>query len=167
MAAGAQAAPVGSPSNPLLLSCGEESHPGYPSHRRPLPTPGDLAIGPLIIINGKVQATAGSGDHHGSYPKVPFAVVPGYTVTVIIGAEARGEVGIDNPYAQGIGLVAAATYRPCSHRSGFFAQGFTFTSGRVRGCVPLDVRINHQPLVRHVTISLGAGSCAGRPAVSA
>jgi hypothetical protein len=165
-AAGAlAAAPLGSPGNPLLLSCGEESHPGYPSHGRPLPTPGDLAIGPLIIINGKVQAL-GSGDHHGSYPKVPFAVVPGFTVTVTIGAKARGQVGIDNPYAQGIGLVAAATYHPCSDRSGFFAQGFTFTNGRLRGCVPLEVRIDHQPLVRHVTISLGAGSCAGGPAAS-
>jgi hypothetical protein len=168
VATGAQAAgPVGSPGNPLILSCGEESHPGYPVHGRPLPAPGDLVIGPLIIINGKVQAPAGSG-RHGSYPKVPFAVVPGFTVTVTIGAQARGQVGIDNPYAQqGIGPVAAATYHPCSDRSGFFAQGFAFTSGRVRGCVPLDVRIGHQPLVRHLTISLGAGSCVGRPAVSA
>jgi hypothetical protein len=167
MAAGTQAAGrIGSPGNPLMLSCGEESFPGYPVHGRPLPTPGDLVIGPLIIINGRVQAPAGSGVR-GSYPKVPFAVVPGFTVTVTIGAQARGQVVIDNPYAQGMGPVVAATYQPCSDRSGFFAQGFTFTGGRVRGCVPLDVRINRQPLVRHVTISLGAGSCAGRPAVSA
>jgi hypothetical protein len=126
-----------------------------------LPTPGDLAIGPLFILNGKLQGRPGSGDH-GSYPKIPFAVVPGSTVTVTIGAQARGQVGIDNPYAHTSGIggpVAAATYHPCSGPMGFFAQGFTFTGGRVRGCVPLDVRFDHVPLVRHVTISLGAGSC--------
>jgi hypothetical protein len=161
MATGAQAGPVGSPGNPLMLSCAQESFPGYPSQMPHLPTPGDLAIGPLFILNGKLQALAGSGDH-GSYPKIPFAVVPGSTVTVTIGAQARGQVGIDNPYAanSGIGLVAAATYHSCSDPPGFFAQGFTFTHGQTRGCVPLDVRIDHQPLVRHVTISLGAGSCA-------
>jgi hypothetical protein len=157
MATGAQAGPVGRPGNPLLLSCAQESFPGDPH----LPTPGDLAIGPLFILNGKVQAPAGSGDH-GSYPKVPFAVVPGSTVTVTIGAQARGHVGIENPYAytSGIGLITSATYHPCSDRSGFFAQGFAFTHGQTRGCVPLNVKIDHQPLVRHVTISLGAGSCA-------
>jgi hypothetical protein len=161
MATGAQAGPVGSPDNPLMLSCGQESFPGYPSQMPHLPTPGDLAIGPLFILNGKLQAPAGSGDH-GRYRKVPFAVVPGSTVTVTIGAQARGHVGIDNPYAYtwGIGLVAAVTYHPCSDPTGFFAQGFAFTHGQTRGCVPLDVRIGHQPLVRHVTISLGAGSCA-------
>jgi hypothetical protein len=159
MAIGTQAAGrIGSPGNPLMLSCAQESFPGYPSQMPHLPTPGDLAIGPLFILNGKLQASAGSGDH-GSYPKVPFAVVPGSTVTVTIGAQARGQVGIDNPYAYG-GPVAAATYYSCPGPMGFFAQGFTFTSGQARGCVPLDVRIGHQPLVRHVTISLGAGSCA-------
>jgi hypothetical protein len=142
-----------------MLSCGQESFPGYPSQMPRLPTPGDLAIGPLFILNGKVQAPAGSGDH-GSYAKVPFAVMPGSTVTVTIGVQARGQVGIDNPYAYTWGIggpVAAATYHPCPGPMGFFAQGFTFTHGRARGCVPLDVRINHEPLVRHVTISLGAG----------
>jgi hypothetical protein len=165
MATGAQATGrIGSPGNPLTLSCAQESFPGYPTPAMPhLPTAGDLAIGPLFILNGKLQAAAGSGDH-GSYPKIPFAVVPGSTVTVTIGAQARGQVGIDNPYAanQGIGLVAAARYHSCSGPMGFFAQGFTFTHGQARGCVPLDVKIDHEPLLRHVTLSLGAGSCAGR-----
>jgi hypothetical protein len=162
MAAGAQAGAAGSPGNPLKLSCAQESFPGYPSPPMSRqPGPSDLAIGPLFILNGKVQAPAGSG-HHGLYPKVPFAVMPGSTVTVTIGARARGHVGIENPYAYmwGIGLVAAATYHPCSDPMGFFAQGFAFTHGQIRGCVPLDVRIDHQSLVRHITISLGAGSCA-------
>jgi hypothetical protein len=42
----------------------------------------------------------------------------------------------------------------------FFVQGFTFTNGHARGCVPLDVKNRHEPLVRHVTLSLGAGPCA-------
>ena len=141
-----------------MLSCNQESFPGSGG---PLPRqagPGDLAIGPLIIINGKFQAPAGSG-RHGSYPKVPFAVVPPATVTVTIGAQARGQVGIDNPYFRGIGLVTAATYQPCPGQMGFFAHGFSFLHGRTRGCVPLDVRIDGAPAVRHVTISLGAGQC--------
>jgi hypothetical protein len=79
-------------------------------------------------------------------------------VTVTIGAQARGQVVIDNPYSP-VGGVAAASYHSCSRKTGFFAQGFAFTNGRIRGCVALDVRIGHQPQVRHVTLSLFAGSC--------
>ena len=38
-------------------------------------------------------------------------------------------------------------------------RGFAFTGGRTRGCVPLDVRVGGQSRVRHVTLSLFAGSC--------
>jgi hypothetical protein len=55
--------------------------------------------------------------------------------------------------------VAAASYHACPHATGFFAQGFAFTDGRARGCVPLDVRIGSEPGVRHVTLSLFAGAC--------
>jgi hypothetical protein len=161
--------PVGSQGNPLVLSCAQESLLPYLSSPVPRhPGPGDLAVGPLFIINGKLRASASSGDH-GSFPKMPFVVVPGSVVTVVIGAQARAHVGIDNPYAKawGVGLVTAATYRPCSGQMGFFAQGFTFSHGETRGCVPLSVQIDHERLVRHVTISLGAGACAGHAAVSA
>jgi hypothetical protein len=57
--------------------------------------------------------------------------------------------------------VAAATYRPCVHVAGFYAQGFAFTDGQIRGCVPLEVKIGGQPQVRRVTLSLFAGSCQG------
>ena len=154
------AARPGSPGNPLLLSCGEESFTEPPVPQQP--QPGDLAIGPLFIVNGKRLATAspaGYGDH-GSY-KIPIIVTMGSTVTVTIAAPARGQVVIDNPYAHlaGVSDLAAATYRSCSHIAGFFAQGFTFTHGQTRGCVPLDVRIGHQPQVHHVMLSLFAGSC--------
>src|ERR1022692_5232731 len=54
------------------------------------------------------------------------------------------------------GGVVAATYRSCAREAGFFAQGFAFTCGQTRGCVPLDVSIDHEPRVRHVTISLSS-----------
>jgi hypothetical protein len=125
----------------------------------PRPQPHDLAIGPLIIVNGKRLATAdpaGYGEH-GSY-KIPLVLLPGRTATVTIGAQARGRVVIDNPYSP-VGGVAAASYHACPHATGFFAQGFAFTDGRARGCVPLDVRIGNERGIRHVTLSLFAGSC--------
>jgi hypothetical protein len=64
---------AGSPGNPLLLSCGEEAFADTAVPRQP--QPGDLAVGPLIIPNGKRLAAAdpaGWGEH-GDY-KVPFIV---------------------------------------------------------------------------------------------
>ncbi len=145
-----------------MLTCAEASFPTGPGALQP--GKGDLAIGPLIIANGKLYANAKPLDHGGN--KIPFIVLPGRTVTVTIGAQARGHVWIDNPYAHlwHIGLVVAATYHACSpplgpRGVGFFAQGFAFTSGPPRACLPLDVRIGHQLQVRHITLSLFAGSC--------
>ncbi len=151
---------TGSPDNPLLLSCGEESFTESAVPQQP--QPGDLVIGPLFIVNGKRLATAkpaGYG-YHGRY-KIPIIVTMGSTVTVTIAAPARGQVVIDNPYAhaRGVSRVTAATYRSCPRKAGFFAQGFAFAHGQTRGCVPLDVRIGHKPQVHHVTLSLFAGSC--------
>jgi hypothetical protein len=151
---------IGSPGHPLALSCADESFPGYPDPPiPPRPQPHDLAIGPLIIVNGKRLATAdpaGYGEH-GSY-KIPLVLLPGRTATVTIGAQARGRVVIENPDSP-VGGVAAVAYHACPHATGFFAQGFAFTDGRARGCVPLDVRIGSEPGVRHITLSLFAGSC--------
>src|SRR5437879_6034366 len=72
---------------------------------------------------------AGFGEH-GSY-KIPFFVPRGSTVTVTIDPPARGHVVIHNPYA--LHGVTAATYRPCSNVTGFFAQGFAFTNGQIPG----------------------------------
>jgi hypothetical protein len=157
----APAARPGSPASPLLLSCGQESFTSSPVPQQP--QPGDLAIGPLFIVSGKRLAAAspaGYGDH-GTY-KIPIIVTMGSTVTVTIAASARGQVMIDNPYAHlaGVSDLAAATYHSCAHVAGFFAQGFAFTHGQTRGCVPLEVRIGHQPQVHHVTLSLFAGSCS-------
>src|SRR6185437_16600162 len=149
--------PAGGPGNPEVFSCGEEVSSDVPVPQQP--RPGDLAVGPLIIISGKTVATAdpagfgGEGD-----PKIPFVVTGGSTVTVTIDAPARGHVVIDNPYApQG---VTAATYHSCLGAHGLFAQGFKFTDGRIRGCVPLEVRVAGQARVQRVTLSLFARSCA-------
>lgn len=152
------AGPPGSPGHPVVFGCAEESftEAGIPQR----PQPGDLAIGPLIIPGGQRLATgdpSGYGEH-GSY-KIPFIVTMGSTVTVTIEPPARGHVVISNPYAPA--GVTAATYRPCAHVAGFYAQGFAFTGGQVRGCVPLEVTAAGQPRGRRVTLSLFAGSCLG------
>jgi hypothetical protein len=153
------AGPAGSAGHPAVFSCAEESFSGDASVPQ-RPQPGDLAAGPLIIPGGQRLATAdpaGYGDH-GSY-KIPFVVIEGATVTVTIAAPARGHVVISNPYAPA--SVTAATYRSCARAAGFFAQGFAFTGGQTRGCVPLDLKIGRQPRARRVMLSLFAGSCSG------
>jgi hypothetical protein len=158
-ASASAAGPAGSPGHPVVFGCAEQSFDGgttVPGR----PQPGDLAIGPLIIPGGQRLATADPAGYgyHGRY-KIPFIVTMGATVTVTIDPPARGHVMISNPYAPA--GVTAATYRPCPHQVGFYPQGFAFTGGQTRGCVPLDVRAGGQSRVRHVTLSLFAGSCAG------
>jgi hypothetical protein len=153
----APAGPAGSPGNPQVFSCSEESFLGGPMPQ--MPEPGDLAVGPLVIISGKAVANADPAGFgaHGSY-KIPFFVPRGSTVTVTIDPPARGHVVIDNAHARH--GVTAATYHSCPNVAGFYAQGFTFTDGQTRGCVPLEVRVADQARVQRVTLSLFAGSCA-------
>jgi len=150
---------AGTPGRPLMLSCTERSNGGAVA-----PGPGDVVVGPLYIINAKQSVDpngAGSAPPHGY--KYPIAVAPGAIVTMMIAAPARGHVVIDNPYGPPAGVVAAS-YRACQpgQEQGWtvFVQGFTFTDGRTRGCVPLTVRIGREARIRHVTVSLYAGPCA-------
>jgi hypothetical protein len=143
-----------------MLSCTEGSVGGPVA-----PGPGDVVVGPLYLINAKDSVDpngAGSDPQHGY--KYPIAVAPGATVTMMIAAPARGHVVIDNPYGPPAGVVAAS-YRACrpGQEQGWtvFVQGFTFTDGRTRGCVPLTVRIGREARIRHVTVSLYAGLCNG------
>src|SRR5437868_5836093 len=88
-ALGLATGPAGSPGNPQVFSCAEESFVAGPVPK--MPQPGDLTVGPLVIIDGKKVANAdpaGWGDH-GSY-KIPFFVPSGSTVTVTIDPPARG-----------------------------------------------------------------------------
>ena len=75
-AASRPSGPAGSPGNPQVFSCAEESFPGGPMP--PMPEPGDLAVGPLVIFNATKLATGdptGWGEH-GSY-KIPIMVTMG------------------------------------------------------------------------------------------
>src|ERR1039457_3611458 len=117
---------LGRPANPLVLTCADESFPGAPSSPVPqTPQRGDLVVGPLFIVEGKVLADAGPAGYgeHGRY-KVPIIVKMGRTVTMTIAPPARGEVVIDNPYSP-VGGVVSATYHSCANEAGFFAQGNT------------------------------------------
>jgi hypothetical protein len=154
----AGSAGVGSPGNPLLVSCGQESFSDPPPPAQA--QPGDLAIGPLYVANGRRLATVSPADYssNGSW-KVPFVVAPGATATVEIGKNGRGQVVISGPYTPGGGVVAA-TYRSCAGKTGFFAQNFTFLHGQTHGCVPLEVTIGAGRPVLHATLSLAAGTCA-------
>jgi hypothetical protein len=82
---------------------------------------------------------------------------------MMIAPSARGHVVIDSPHGPSPGVIAA-TYRACqpSAYPGWtvFVQGFTFTDGRTRGCVPLTVRTGSEAQIRGVTVSLYAGPCA-------
>jgi hypothetical protein len=98
---------------------------------------------------------------HSRFYKLALVVRPGATVTVTIGASARGHVLIAAPGAGqlGPGGVASATYHACRQAGGFFAQGLAFTGPPYRGCVPLDVTAGGQARVYHVTLPLFARSC--------
>ena len=156
--------PPGSPGNPLVLSCAAEVWPGYPDPPAPVtPGPHDLAVGPMYFPVGLALATHTPAQwgyapfgRHGRFYKLPLVLRPGATVTVTIGASARGHAVI----ATGPRGVTSATYHACRKAGGFFAQGFAFTRPPFRGCVPLDVTIGGQARARHLTLSLFARSCA-------
>lgn len=152
---------VGSPGNPLMLSCGNASIPNVsaPGHR-------DLVVGSLYIINARMSVDpSGAGPTPQPGYKYPIAVRPGTTVTMMIAPSARGHVVIVNPYGPSAGVIAA-TYRACQPSAApgwtVFVQGFTFTDGRTRGCVPLMVQTGRAARISQVTISLYAGPCTAR-----
>ena len=159
--------PLGSPGNPLVLSCAAEAWPGYPGPPVPVtPGPHDLAVGPMYFPVGLALATKTPAwygyapfGRHGRFYKLPLVVRPGATVTVTIGASARSHVMIDIG-GNVPGGVTSATYHACRKAGGFYAQGFAFTRPPFRGCVPLDVTVAGQARIQHATLSLFAGSCA-------
>ena len=158
--------PLGSPGNPLVRSCAAESWPGPPGRAPVTPGPHDLAVGPMYFPAGLALATQTPAQwgyapfgRHGRFYKLPLVVRPGATVTVTIGASARGHVMIDVGADVPSG-VSSATYHACRKAGGFYAQGFAFTRPPFRGCVPLEVTVGGQAQARHLTLSLFAGSCA-------
>jgi hypothetical protein len=158
--------PPGSPGNPLVRSCAAEAWPGPPGRAPATPGPHDLAVGPVYFPVGLALATKTPSwwgyapfGRHGRFYKLPLVVRPGATVTVTIGASARGHVMIDVGGDMPSG-VTSATYHACRKAGGFYAQGFAFTRPPFRGCVPLVVMVDGQARARHVMLSLFAGSCA-------
>jgi hypothetical protein len=125
----------------------------------------DIAGGKAMATYSPAEYGYSSDGHGGRFYKFGMIVRPGATVTVTIGATARGHVLIAAPGVGNLGLagVASATYHACRLAGGFFAQGFDFTHRPYRGCVPLDVAIGNRPPVRHVTLSLFAGPCTTDP----
>jgi hypothetical protein len=154
----------GSPGNPLVRSCAAEAWPGPPGRAPVTAGPHDLAVGPMYFPVGLALATKTPAwwgyapfGRHGRFYKLPLVVRPGATVTVTIGASARGHVMIDVG-GDAPGGVTSATYHACRKAGGFYAQGFAFTRPPFRSCVPLDVTVGGQAPIRHV--SLFAGPCA-------
>ncbi len=156
---------IGSPANPLVLSCADAALPGDSSipHQ---PRPADLAIGPLFIPYGKRLANLTPSAYGyskygraGRSYKIPLFLEPGSTVTVTIVGVARGHVVIDSPtaHSRGVGGLTSATYHSCARRTAAFAQGFAFTGPPFRGCVPLDIAIGRR--VHHFILSLFVGEC--------
>jgi hypothetical protein len=127
-------------------------------------------MGPMYYPSGLALAAETPAQHgyspfgrHGRAYKLALVIRPNAMVTVTIGVRARGHAVIDDPQAEQLGLggVTSVTYQPCRKAGGFFAQGFAFTHPPFRGCVPLDVTAGGQARVRHFTLSLFAGRCAG------
>jgi hypothetical protein len=149
--------PLGSAGNPQVLSCNQEvqSTPG----NRVVPRRQDVVAGPLRFPNGRLLRT-GQPNHWGSHGryKIPVVLAPGANVTLTIAKPARRYVVISDPYIYS-GHATSATYHACKHGWGAFVQGFTFTDGRTRGCVPLAVRIGGEARVRYIILALFDRAC--------
>jgi hypothetical protein len=149
--------PLGSAGNPQVLSCNQEVQdtPGNRIERGPQ----DVVLGPLRFPNGRLLRTGQPNQwgSHGRY-KIPVVLAPGANVTLTIAAPARHYVVISNPSFYS-GHAISATYHACKHGWGAFVQGFTFTDGRTRGCVPLAVRIGEDARVRYIILALFDRAC--------
>lgn len=151
---------VGTATHPQILTCAEEATQftgGLPAVR-----PDDIGFGAGYFPKARLRATmkppnSGREAQVTGY-KLPPVVYPGATVTMTIARGARSYVVQQNPWSPRQGSVSV-TYRACLHKRGFFPQSFRFTDGRIRGCVPLDVRVDGQRKKSHIVLSLFAGRC--------
>jgi hypothetical protein len=149
---------VGSPMHPQVLTCEQEATQF--TGGLPPAGPHDVAFGPGYFPQARRIATASPPivpGRRGTY-KLPPVVDPAATVTMTIARSARSYVVQQNPWSSPAGS-QSVTYKACAHKPGFFPQSFRFTDGRLRGCVPIDVRVNGQRSTRHIVLSLFAGRC--------
>ena len=152
---------VGAPMHPQILTCDEEATQF--SGGLPAVGPDDIGFGAGYFPKARLRATmnppnSGRGAQLTGY-KLPPVVYPGATVTMTIARGGRSYVVQQNPWSPRQGSVSV-TYRACLHKRGFFPQSFRFTDGRIRGCVPLDVRVGGQRKTSHIVLSLFAGRCS-------
>jgi hypothetical protein len=150
---------VGSPRHPQVLTCYEEATQF--TGTLPPVGPNDVGFGPGYFPQARRLATM-SPQHfapgaRGSY-KLPPVIEPGATVNLTIARGARPYVVQQNPWSPPNGSLSV-TYRACAHKPGFFPQSFRFTDGRLRGCIPIDVRVSGQRTTRRIVLSLFAGRC--------
>ena len=152
---------VGTPTNPQILTCYEEATQFTGGTLAPV-GPHDIGFGAGYFPQARRLATvappnSSQGAQRTGY-KLPPVVYPGATVTMTIDSGPRSYVVQQNPWSPPHGSVSV-TYRACLHKPGFFPQSFRFTDGRIRGCVPLDVRVGGQRKVNHIVLSFFAGRC--------
>jgi hypothetical protein len=138
-------------------------------------SPGNLVVGPLLLIGGAYTDAATVREYGGN--KFPVLVKAGHTVTVRLSEGRRGGAGLAyGPLPQGrtrlrdahgsVTFVACRPgraprrYRPdgpsASDADGVavtFWSGFVLT--REPACVPLDIYVDDEPTPRHVGLSLG------------
>jgi hypothetical protein len=153
---------VGAPTHPQLLTCAEEATEF--TGTVPPVGPNDIGFGPGYFPQARQLANTSPPTYSGRDTqltgyKLPPVVNPGAMVTMTIALRARSYVVQQNPWSPRQGS-QAVTYRACLHKPGFFPQSFRFTDGRLRGCVPLDVRVNGQRKTSRIVLSFFAGSCS-------
>ena len=154
-------ATVGTPANPQILTCYEEATQFTGGALAPVGSE-DIGFGAGYFPKARGLATLNPPDSGQDAQltgyKLPPVINPGTTVTMTIAPGARSYVVQQNPWSPRQGSVSVR-YRACLHKPGFFPQSFRFTDGRIRGCVPLDVRIGGQRKTSHIVLSFFAGRC--------
>jgi hypothetical protein len=151
---------VGTPTDPQILTCYEEATQF--TGTLPPVGPNDIGFGAGYFPKARGLATINppnSGrDAQLTGYKLPPVVYPGATVTMTIARGARSYVVQQNPWSPRQGSVSVR-YRACLHKPGFFPQSFRFIDGRIRGCVPLDVRVGGRRKTSRIVLSFFAGRC--------
>ena len=134
----------------------------------------NLVIGPLTLDSGGDDpARALANLQRIGWVKNPALVLPGHTVTLAIATRAQHRAGllyISNAAGHSpprlrdtvpkVTFVACDRAHSLSTAAGrpvtFWSGGFLAT--HYPACVPLDIRVDRERKVRHLTVSLGAGT---------
>ena len=166
-AAAAGSAPGGERSRGVVEDCSTRSEATFPGA---FTSPGNLAVGPLVLV-GAGGTPAYGYTSHGN--KFPLLVRNGHRVKVEVPARMRRAIGLAyGPLPQGLTRLRdthrVVTFIACrrGQRSGSSADGqpVTFWSGGVLAasprCVPLLVWVDAERSPRRAVIRLGVSRCA-------